>query len=76
MSNQELVERDLRVPWHVCTQMKDTETMSPVPIARGEGVWLEDFDGNRNRSIIWRKWPASALIGLSRLEPNTLLACT
>ena len=56
MSNAELIARDLNVVWHPCTQMKDTEAMPPVPIKRGEGVWLEDFDGNRYIDAVSSWW--------------------
>ena len=46
-SNADLMQRDLAVVWHPCTQMKDHEHLPLIPIARGEGVWLTDFDGNR-----------------------------
>ncbi len=42
-----LKERDLSVVWHPCTQMKDHETLPLIPIRRGEGVYLEDYDGKR-----------------------------
>ncbi len=45
--NEKIVARDLAHVWHPCTQMKDHETLPLVPIKRAEGVWLEDFDGNR-----------------------------
>jgi len=45
MDNREISERDLRHIWHPCTQMKDHETLPLIPIRRGEGVYLEDFDG-------------------------------
>ena len=50
------MRRDLAVLWHPCTQMKDHETLPPVPIKRGEGVWLEDFDGNRYIDAISSWW--------------------
>jgi adenosylmethionine-8-amino-7-oxononanoate aminotransferase len=40
-----LAERDLRVLWHPCTQMKDHETLPPIAIKRGAGAWLEGTDG-------------------------------
>lgn len=46
-ANAELAARDLAVVWHPCTQMKDHEGLPPIPVRRAEGVWLEDFDGNR-----------------------------
>ena len=45
MNNADFVARDLTVLWHPCTQMKDHEWLPLVPIRRGDGVWLEDFDG-------------------------------
>ncbi len=51
-----LAERDLRVLWHPCTQMHDHEAFPIVPIRRGEGVWLEDFDGRRYLDAISSWW--------------------
>ena len=41
------LERSLAAVWHPCTQMKQHEALPLVPIARGEGAWLYDFDGRR-----------------------------
>ena len=46
-ANDAFIRRDLKVLWHPCTQMKDHEQLPPVPIRRGQGVWLEDFEGRR-----------------------------
>jgi adenosylmethionine---8-amino-7-oxononanoate aminotransferase len=51
-----LAERDLRVVWHPCTQMKDHEWLPMVPIARGEGAWLYDHDGRRYLDAISSWW--------------------
>ena len=56
MSNSALMQRDLAVLWHPCTQMKDHETLPLIPIRRGEGVWLEDFDGKRYIDAISSWW--------------------
>ncbi len=56
LTNQQIAERDLRVVWHPCTQMKDHETLPLVPIARGEGPWLYDFDGRRYLDAISSWW--------------------
>ena len=56
MNNSELNQRDLSVLWHPCTQMKDHEWLPLVPIKKGEGVWLEDFDGNRYIDAISSWW--------------------
>jgi len=55
-TNQALMNRDIAVLWHPCTQMKDHETLPLIPIKRGEGVWLEDFDGNRYIDAVSSWW--------------------
>lgn len=47
MNTQTLKDDDLRHIWHPCTQMKDHETLPIIPIKRGEGVYLVDFEDNR-----------------------------
>ena len=47
MDNKTLLNRSLQAVWHPCTQMKHHEMLPLIPIRRGEGVWLEDFDGKR-----------------------------
>ncbi len=54
--NKALAERDLRVLWHPCTQMKDHEAHPPIPIRRGSGAWLEDFAGRRYLDAISSWW--------------------
>ncbi len=56
MTNQDIIDRDLAVLWHPCTQMKDLASLPPVPMRRGEGVWLEDFDGNRYIDAVSSWW--------------------
>ena len=56
MANDALISRDLNVLWHPCTQMKDHEWLPLVPIRRGDGVWLQDFDGNRYIDAISSWW--------------------
>ncbi len=55
-TNADLAARDLSVIWHPCTQMKDHEWLPMIPIRRGEGVWLEDFEGNRYLDAISSWW--------------------
>lgn len=55
-SNSHWMQRDLAVVWHPCTQMKDHETIPLVPIRRGEGIWLEDFDGKRYLDAVSSWW--------------------
>ena len=54
--NADIVQRDLSVLWHPCTQMKDHEKLPPVPIRSGKGVWIEDMDGNRYIDAISSWW--------------------
>jgi len=42
--------------WHPCTQMKLHETHPLVPIARGKGSWLYDFDDRRYLDAISSWW--------------------
>ena len=56
MTNHDWMRRDLEVLWHPCTQMKDHEQLPVIPIRRGEGVWLEDFDGNRYLDAVSSWW--------------------
>jgi adenosylmethionine-8-amino-7-oxononanoate aminotransferase len=54
--NATIAARDLAVVWHPCTQMKDHERLPMIPIARGSGVWLYDFDGRRYLDGISSWW--------------------
>ncbi|MFU8896550.1 MAG: adenosylmethionine--8-amino-7-oxononanoate transaminase [Gammaproteobacteria bacterium] len=54
--NAELVARDLACVWHPCSQMKDHEWLPMVPIRRGAGAWLEDFNGRHYLDCISSWW--------------------
>jgi adenosylmethionine-8-amino-7-oxononanoate aminotransferase len=54
--NAELLARSLAAVWHPCTQMKQHESLPLIPIARGEGVWLYDFDGKRYLDAVSSWW--------------------
>ncbi|MGV0006160.1 MAG: adenosylmethionine--8-amino-7-oxononanoate transaminase [Candidatus Porifericomitaceae bacterium WSBS_2022_MAG_OTU9] len=56
MHNSELADRDLRVLWHPCTQMKDHEWLPMVAIRRAKGVWIEDYSGKRYLDAISSWW--------------------
>ena len=56
MNNRTLSERDLAVLWHPCTQMRDHEDYPPIPIRRGAGVWIEDYDGKHYLDAISSWW--------------------
>src|SRR5579864_3748638 len=56
-ANATYVRRDLAHVWHPCTQMKDHEELLPlIPIRRGEGVWLEDYEGKRYLDAVSSWW--------------------
>lgn len=44
---QRLKDADRQFIWHPFTQMQDYVREEPVIIAKGDGVYLEDIDGNR-----------------------------
>lgn len=56
MNNQTIVQRDLKVLWHPCSQMKDHESVPLIPIKSGRGVWLQDFEGKRYLDAISSWW--------------------
>jgi len=55
-ANTDLLARSLAHVWNPCTQMKVHETLPLVPVARGEGVWLEDFEGHRFLDAVSSWW--------------------
>ncbi|MFQ5672573.1 MAG: adenosylmethionine--8-amino-7-oxononanoate transaminase [Nitrospinales bacterium] len=48
--------RDFNTIWHPCTQMKDHETVPPLLIERGEGVYLYDRENNSYLDVIASWW--------------------
>lgn len=44
LGNAEWQHRSLQHVWRPCTQMQRATKMPPLPIARGHGPWLEDYD--------------------------------
>lgn len=54
--NAQWMQRDLNVLWHPCTQMKDHESLPVIPIRRAQGLYLEDFEGNRYLDAISSWW--------------------
>jgi len=56
MKNETIANRDLDVIWHPCTQMKDHEFLPMIPIKKGKGIYLEDFEGNNYIDAISSWW--------------------
>lgn len=43
-TNAGLLARSLAAVWHPCSQMKHYESFPLLPVARGSGVWLYDYE--------------------------------
>ena len=56
IDNNTMMQRDLEVIWHPCTQMKDHETLPLIPIRSGKGVYLYDFEGNSYIDAVSSWW--------------------
>jgi len=54
--NSQIVTEDLKHIWHPCTQMKDHETLPLIPIRRGEGIYLYDFEDKSYIDAISSWW--------------------
>jgi len=85
--NSTLRARSLQSVWHPCSQMKQHEHWPLLPIARGEGPWLYDYDGRRYLDAISSWWVnlfghanprinAALIDQLGRLEHAILAGCT
>ena len=55
-ANAKIVARSLASVWHPCTQMKHHEQFPLVPIRRGEGAWLIDYEGKRYLDAVSSWW--------------------
>ncbi len=54
--SEDLVKKDLEHIWHPCTQMKDYEKLPLIPIKKGQGVYLFDYDDNKYIDSISSWW--------------------
>ena len=68
--NQEWIERSRRAVWHPATQMRNLQSADIIadgksgkgggggliPVARGDGAWLIDFDGRRILDAVSSWW--------------------
>lgn len=53
---QKMIETDLKHIWHPCTQMKDYEKLPLIPIKRGKGIYLFDYEDNMYIDSISSWW--------------------
>ena len=51
-----LAARDLAHIWHPCSQMKDYETLPPIIIDHGKGVFLYDKEGKDYIDVVSSWW--------------------
>ena len=61
MNNRDLLQRSLKAVWHPCTQMKqhannDASSLPLIPVSRGQGAWLYDFDDKPYLDAISSWW--------------------
>ncbi|MDO8262028.1 MAG: aspartate aminotransferase family protein [Gallionella sp.] len=54
--SNDLLVRSHAAVWHPCTQMKHHENFPLLPIARGSGVWLYDYDNKRYLDAVSSWW--------------------
>ncbi len=71
MNVERLLQLDADHVWHPCTQMKDHEELPPIPIERGDGVYLQDKNGKRYIDGISSWWVN--LLGHNHPRLNTAL---
>ena len=50
------LDRDFKNIWHPCTQMKDHESVPPLFVEKGEGIYLIDREGKRYMDVISSWW--------------------
>lgn len=57
MTKQDWIDDDLKYIWHPFTQMKQYEGEDkPICIVKGEGIYIEDIDGNRYIDSVSSWW--------------------
>ncbi len=55
-TQEQLSKIDLQYIWHPCSQMKDYETLPPIVIDHGKGVYLYDKNGKRYLDVVSSWW--------------------
>ena len=56
MTNNELMQEDLKHIFHPCSQMKDYEKLPLIPIKKGKGSYIQDFEDNEYLDCISSWW--------------------
>jgi len=55
-TNAALLARSMSAVWHPCSQMKRYERFPLLPVARGSGVWLYDYEGKGYLDAVSSWW--------------------
>ena len=55
-TQEQLSKIDLQYIWHPCSQLKDYETLPPIVIDHGKGVYLYDKNGKRYLDVVSSWW--------------------
>ncbi len=72
MDYTSLIQRDLKVNWHPCSQMKDHESFSPLVIERAEGPYIYTSSNGPVIDAISSWWCKSLGHGHPRLKKALL----
>jgi adenosylmethionine-8-amino-7-oxononanoate aminotransferase len=56
MTNKQLMDEDLKYIFHPCSQMKDYERLPLIPIKKGKGSYITDFEDNSYLDCISSWW--------------------
>ena len=56
MNNKKYIKRSVKSVWHPCTQMKHHENLPLIPIEKGKGTCLYDFDGKKYLDVTSSWW--------------------
>ena len=56
MNNKKYIKRSVNSVWHPCTQMKHHEKLPLIPIEKGKGTCLYDFDGKKYLDVTSSWW--------------------
>lgn len=56
MTNKQLMDEDLKYIFHPCSQMKDHEKLPLIPIKKGKGSYITDFEDNSYLDCISSWW--------------------
>jgi len=56
MNNKKYIEKSMKYVWHPCSQMKDYELLPLIPIEKGKGTWLFDYEKKKYLDVTSSWW--------------------